>query len=284
MIIGLAAVSVAVLLFTQPWKRPETPESRDPEPRFNSVTPDSLQQSPPDTVSAVLSVDQPSLEDSAVVWVSNGTGTEGLESAFRSGAAGAYSFVYPSRGATRRRTSLVLVRRENPETQLDQSVFYPAALMFASQDSSMAVKPTDITILLGTDLYHPGINQGRLTTPTAPGDTLFVDIANHGIQYTLEGMGAASWMASKLNGKAITVDGKQWVLSVSDIRDGDLWNDEIGIPAALEGTMFLYKPASNVGPQIEAALRGVFQALPSAVQERSQTIPVPDIHVLLGAP
>ncbi|MFO7627274.1 MAG: hypothetical protein R6V62_08460 [Candidatus Fermentibacteraceae bacterium] len=281
---GLAVAAVAVLLLAQPWKRPEAPENPDPEPRFNSVPHDSTQQSPPDTVAASVSVDQPSLEDSAVVWVSNGTGTEGVESAFRSGAAGAYSFVYPSRGATRRRTSLVLVRRENPDTQLSQSVFYPAAMRFASQDSAMGVKPTDITVLLGTDLYHPGINQARLTTPTAAGDTLFVDIANHGIQYTLEGMGAASWMASKLNGKAITIDGTQWILGVSDIRDGDLWNDEIGIPAVLDGTMFLYKPGSTMGPQIEAALRGVFQALPSAVQGQPQAVPVPDIHVLLGAP
>lgn len=284
MLLGLALVAVVVLLFAQPWKRPEEPENSDPAPRFNSVTHDSAQQSQPDTIAVTASVDQPSLEDSAVVWISNGTGVEGTESAFRSGAAGAYSFVYPSRGATRRRTSLVLVRRENPDTELSRSVFYPAAMQFASQDSSIGVKPTDITILLGTDLYHPGINQARLSTPTTPGDTLFVDIANHGIQYTLEGMGAASWMAAKLNGKAITMDGTQWILSVTDIRDGDMWNDEIGIPAVLDRTMFLYKPASTVGPSIEAALRGVFQALPSAFHGQSQSVPVPDIHVLLGAP
>lgn len=284
MVAGLAVAVVVVLLFMQPWKRPEEPENLDSETHFQTVPQDSAQQLPPDTVAAPLSMNQPSQEDSAVVWVSNGTGVEGLESAFRSGAAGAFSFVYPSRVATRRRTSLVLVRRENLETALPQSVFYPAAMQFASQDSSMGVKPTDITILLGTDLYHPGINQARLSTPTGPGDTLFVDIANHGIQYTLEGMGAASWMASKLNGKAVTIEGAQWILSVSDIRDGDLWNDEIGIPAVLDGTMFLYKPGSTVGPQIEAALRGVFQALPSAVQGPPQAVPVPDIHVLLGAP
>lgn len=280
----LAAVVLAVLFILKPWDRPEQPANTAPETRFNSVTPDSAQQSPPDTVAAGAEVHIPSLEDSAVVWISNGTGTEGVESAFRSGAAGAYSFVYPSRGATRRRTSLVLVRRETPRTELSQSVFYPAALGFSSQDSTMAVKPTDITILLGTDLYHPGINQSLLRTPDAPGDTLFLDIANHGIQYTLEGMGAASWMASKLDGKEITVDGTDWILSVSDIRDGDLWNDEIGIPAVLEGTMFLYRPGSAEGPLIESALRGVFQALPSSVQELAQPVPVPDIHVLLGAP
>ncbi len=284
MIAGLIVAAVVVLLFVQPWKRPEEPENRDSATSFQTVPQDSAQQSPPDTVAAAVSVNQQPLEDSAVVWVSNGTGVEGLESSFRSETAGAFSFVYPSRGATRRRTSLVLVRRETPETSLSRSVFYPAAMQFAAQDSSMGVKPTDITVLLGTDLYHPGINQARLSTPAGPGDTLFIDIANHGIQYTLEGMGAASWMASKLNGKAITIDGAQWILSVSDIRDGDLWNDEIGIPAVLEGTMFLYKPGSTIGPGIEAALRGVFQALPSAVQAQPQAVPVPDIHVLLGAP
>lgn len=281
---ALSVLAVVVLMLAQPWRKPEEAGNPDPEPRFNSVPDDSAQQTPPDTIAAALTVGQPSLEDSAVVWVSNGTGIDGVESSFRSNAAGAYSFVYPSRGATRRRTSLVLVRRENPETELSQSVFYPAAMQFASHDSAMGVKPTDVTVLLGTDLYHPGINQARLSTPTAPGDTLFLDIANHGIQYTLEGMGAASWMASKLNGKAITIDGSQWILSVSDIRDGDLWNDEIRIPAVLEGTMFLYKPGSTTGPAIEAALRGVFQALPSSVQGQSQAVPVPDIHVLLGAP
>lgn len=281
---GLAVAAVVALLLVQPWKRQEEPENGDPAPRFNSVPRDSTNQSPTDTIAPSVSVDQPSLEDSAIVWVSNGTGIEGTESAFRSGAAAAYSFVYPSRCATRRRTSLVLVRRETPETELSQSVFHSAAIQFASHDPSIGVKPTDITILLGTDLYHPGINQARLSTPSGPGDTLFMDIANHGIQYTLEGMGAASWMAAKLNGKAITIDGKQWILSVSDIRDGDMWNDEIGIPAVLDGTMFLYKPGSTAGPLIEAALRSVFQALPSAVQEQSQSVPVPDIHVLLGAP
>lgn len=284
MLAGVPAAVLAVLFIARPWERPVQPENNDPGPGFETVPHDSAAQTPPDTVTESSEADLPSLEDSAVVWISNGTGTEGAESAFRSGAAGAYSLVYPSRCATRRRTSLVLVRRESPQTALSRSVFYPAAQVFASGDSTMTVKPTDITILLGTDLYHPGINQGHLRTPDSPGDTLFVDIANHGIQYTLEGMGAASWMASKLDGKALTVDGTEWILCVSDIRDGDLWNDEIGIPAVLEGTMFLYDPGSSLGPRVESALRAVFQALPSSVQGQAQTVPVPDIHVLLGAP
>ncbi len=275
---------VVLLMILHPWSGRDRAETEDTGTEFQTVPPDSSISAAPDSLPPAVDSTETSPDDNAVIWVSNGTDTDGRETEFRAGPASAYSFVYPARGVTRRRTSLVLVRRESPETSLTGSVFYPAAQRFASLDSSMTVRPTDVTILLGTDLYHPGLNQSRLSTPTGPLDTLFIDIANHGIQYTLEGMGAASWMASKLSGKAITIDGVQWVLSVSDIRDGDRQSDEIGIPANLENTMFIYRPGSTCGPQLEEALRGVFQALPAAVQGPASGVPVPDIHVLLGSP
>ncbi len=279
-----AAVAATALIILRPWaSRPSTGE-QEPAVDFRTVLPDTVPEQQQDTVPAASEVTADPLEDSAVIWVSNGTGIEGRETLFRAGPASSYSFVYPARGTTRRRTSLVLVRRESTGTPLSRSVFLPSAMRFASQDSGMTVKPTDITILLGTDLYHPGINQTGLGTPSQPAETLFVDIANHGIQYTLEGMGAASWMASKLDGKAVTLNGIQYLLMVSDVRDGDRQSDEIGIPAVLDRTIFMYRPDSQRGAQFEELLRNVFQALPSAVQGPPAGVPVPDIHVLLGTP
>lgn len=275
---------IAVFIVLHPWGSKASREEGVPATGFQTVPPDTLREQPPDTLPAVAAPAGNTLDDSAVVWVSNGTGVEGRETQFRAGPASSYSFVYPARAATRRRTSLVLVRRESPGTPLSRSMFLPAAQLFASHDSGMVVKPTDITILLGTDLYHPGINQSRLTNPSEQAETVFVDIANHGIQYTLEGMGAASWMASKLDGRAVTLDGVQYLLKVSDIRDGDRQSDEIGIPAVLDRTLFIYRPGSIHGTQLEEELRSVFQALPSAVQGPPSGVPVPDIHVLLGTP
>ena len=284
-IAGGAAVLLAGLLILKPWKK--NPDSRNGPPAtdFQTVAPrDTVVEEPPDTISLPDTQPPDTQQDTAVIWISNGTGTEDAENAFRAGPARAFSYVYPARCTTRRRTSLVLVRREEPGVPLSMSALYPAARGFSSADTSMKVSPTDLTILLGTDLYHPGINPGNLSTPDGPGDTLYIDIANHGIQYTLEGMGAASWMASKLDGREVTIQGRDWILKVSDIRDGDRLSEEIGIPAALETTTFLYRPGSAVCGELEGIVRSVFQALPAQVQGPPQGVPVPDVHVLMGAP
>jgi len=279
-----AAALLTVLLVIDPWRAKAEETQTRQSTGFNTVSPDSSTDRSTETDTVAIPSGHSSLEDSAVIWVSNGTGVEGREAAFRAGSAGTYSFVYPARAATRRRTSLVMVRRENSRVPLSGSMYYPVAAEFASQDSAIEIRVTDITILLGTDLYHPGINQHYLSAPYDPAGTLHVDIANHGIQYTLEGMGAASWMSSRLNGRAVRIDGEEWVVSVADVRDGDRQSDEVGIPATLEATLFLYRPGSSFGAQFEEVLRSVFQALPTAVQGPPSGVPVPDIHVLLGAP
>lgn len=276
-------VAAVLLLVLKPWGT----DGNAPQPPlegFRTVPPDPAADRGPEPRNDTPPDPGASLVDTAVIWVSNSTGEDGREDAFRAGPAGSYSFVYPARGGSRRRSSLVLVRRETPDTPLAASSFYPVAARFASEDSSMAVRATDATILLGTDLYHPGLNQGYFAASSEPPGTLFVDIANHGIQYTLEGMGAASWTGSRLDGKMVEIQGSTWVISVSDVRDGDRLSDEIGIPSSLETTIFLYRPGSPFGEELEATLRSVFQALPSAVQGPPEGVPVPDIHVLLGAP
>jgi len=282
--LGTAAI-LAVLFIVNPWRGDPEPRNEPTATNFETVPQEGAEvEASPDTVPPAETIPSNGLHDTAVVWISNGTGTEGAEHSFRAGPAGGFSFVYPARCTTRRRTSLILVRREEPGVSLSTSDYFTVARDFSAADTAMDIRPTDLTILLGTDLYHPGINPGNLAVPGGPGDTLFIDIANHGIQYTLEGMGAASWMASKLDGREVTVQGRNWILKISDIRDGDRLSEEVGIPTALETTTFLYRPDSPVCGELEGIIRATFQALPGRVQGPPPGVPVPDIHVLIGAP
>ncbi len=222
---------------------------------------------------------QAGVEDSAVLWISNCSGVEGLENQFRAGAASGYSFVYPLTGTTRRQTSVALVRRESPET--DSELLWQAASDLA--DSNWAIKPVDMTIMLGTDLSYAGLNSGFLQTPQASACTLFVDVVNHGIQYSLEGLGAATWVAGALEGKAFTWEGTEYLIAVSDIRDADSYNEEIGIPEVLDTTIVLYKGSSEASAELERLLRRYFQALPAASPDRFSNVQPPDIHLLIGS-
>ena len=222
------------------------------------------------------------LEDTAIVWISNCSGTQGVENQFRAGPASSYSFVYPLVGTTSRRTSIVLVRRDDPFTPLMSSELGAAAGLLV--DSTFILKPVDITILLGTDLSYAGVNSQFFTVPEAPAGTLYVDIVNHGIQYSLEGMGAASWAAGKLDGKACTIMGTEYIVSVSDIRDADKFNEEIGIAEVLDHTLFVYHERHPAGSGFESLVRQYLQSLPGTPPVEAGTIPVPDLHVLIGSP
>lgn len=236
---------------------------------------DTLEQIP-DTVSAACL-----LEDTAIVWISNCSGTEGLENQFRAGPASSYSFVYPLVGTTSRRTSVVLVRRDDPFTPLMSSELGTAARLLV--DSTFTLKPVDITIMLGTDLSYAGVNSQFFTVPEAPAGTLYVDVVNHGIQYSLEGMGAASWVAGKLDGKACTIMGTEYIVSVSDIRDADRFNEEIGVAEVLDQTLFVYHERHPAASGFESLVRQYMQALPGNPSAEAATVPVPDIHVLIGS-
>jgi len=228
--------------------------------------------SPP--VSTVL------LEDTARVWISNCTGTAGLDLEFRAGPTRDFSYVYLLTGTSVRQTSLILVRRADPSVPLMQTSLGQAAYQMA--DTVFGVKPVDLTIMLGTDLSYAGINSQFFHRPVAPADTLFVDVVNHGIQYSLEGLGAASWTASKLEGKACDIGGVEWIVSISDVRDADRFSDEIGIPELLNETLFIHKEGNLPAAELEAIIRQYLQALPLSSSFPVEAIPVPDLHILMG--
>lgn len=222
------------------------------------------------------------LVDTAVIWVSNCTGTAGLEQNFRAEAASSYSFVYPLIGTTNRQTSIILVRREDPTLSIENTPIGQAALNLATSDSAFIVKPIDLTIMLGTDLNYSGVNAHYLHTPNNPQDTLFVDVVNHGIQYSLEGLGAATWFATKIDGRAFDFNDREFLIVVSDIRDCDRFSDEIGFPEVLTETRFMMKESNVQAASLESILRQFFQPLPITSNFSVSTAIIPDIHVLLG--
>jgi hypothetical protein len=220
------------------------------------------------------------LEDTARVWISNCTGTAGLDFDFRAGPAREFSYVYLLTGTAIRQTSIILVTRADPSVPISSTALGQAARQMA--DTSFIVKPVDLTIMLGTDLSYPGINSQYFHQPVAPADTLFVGVVNHGIQYSLENMGAAAWTASRLEGKACDIAGVEWIISISDIRDADMFNEEIGVPELLEETLFIHKEGNLAAAGLETVIRQYLQALPPNSTFPVENIPVPDLHVLMG--
>ncbi len=263
-------------------KKPGFPERSAGDGLSDGGPPGHGSGGPPDTISLPDTQPPDTQQDTAVIWISNGTGTEDAENAFRPACE----------GVLLRLSGQVHDPPQNEPGSCQKggargSPFHvrplPAARGFSSADTSMKVSLPTSPYCWERTFTTPASTR-NLSTPDGPGDTLYIDIANHGIQYTLEGMGAASWMASKLDGREVTIQGRDWILKVSDIRAGDRLSEEIGIPAALETTTFLYRPGSAVCGELEGIVRSVFQALPAQVQGPPQGVPVPDVHVLMGAP
>ncbi|MCP4648150.1 MAG: hypothetical protein GY852_10545, partial [bacterium] len=219
--------------------------------------------------------------DSARIWISNCSGTPEVEVEFRAGTLSRYSYVYPLIGTSIRQTSVLLARRSDPSLPLSGTPLGQAAYQIA--DTSFAVKPVDLTIMLGTDLSYAGVNSQFLHSPVSPAGTLFVDVVNHGIQYSLEGMGAATWFAGRIDGKSCDIEDSEWLIVISDIRDADRFSEEIGIPELLEETLFLFKESNSPASTLEILLRQFFQALPPGSGFPLETIPIPDIHLLISS-
>lgn len=238
-----------------------------------------------DTVSAVPSEQLNTdilLADTARVWVTNCTGTPNVENQFRAGPLSDFSYVYLLTGTSRRRTSLITVRRHNPLLPRASSELWHTAESIFGSDTSFSLKPVDLTIMLGTDLSFAGINSHFLSSPSAPAGTLYTDVVNHGIQYTLDGVGAATYIGQILNGRSCTIDGTEYVISVIDIRDADRFNAEIGIPEVLQETIFLHNPANIPAGTLEQLVRQYVQALPLQGSFPVENVPVPDLHLLIG--
>jgi len=285
-IIGSVAVSaLAVAAFVSSGPPPDT--VADVEPVAVEEEAASGQQSEvspwadsSSTTETVLPEADIPIVDSARMWISNCSGTPGIETQFRAGTVRDYSWVYLLTGTTLRDSSLILARRSDPFIPLVNCPLGQAVYQIA--DTSFAVRPVDATVLLGTDLNYAGINSSFLHEPVAPAGTLFVDVVNHGIQFSLEGMGAATWVASKVDGKACDIQNTEWLIKVSDIRDADRFSEEIGIPELLEETLFLYREANIQAGSLEVVLRQYFQPLPDSAEFPLEAVPIPDIHVLIG--
>ena len=217
-----------------------------------------------------------------VIWVSNGTGQAGLATEFRQGPASEYSRVYACTGSPRS-SSILMARRLDPGESLQrQTPLYSIVQQLVRDDTLLTVKPVDITILIGGDLVDDTAARGILEPPDAPSETLYVDVANHGVQGTYGGAGAATWVRSVINGRSIDIQGEEWLIEVVDFRDGDMLNPELGIPRMLDSTVFMYRDSLPVLLQAEEAMRRTFLENVPEPGETSSLPRPPDIWVLLG--
>jgi hypothetical protein len=114
-------------------------------------------------------------------------------------------------------------------------------------------------------------------------ETLYVDVVNQGLQYSLEGVGPATWVTGIIDGRSVLIGGEEYFVEVIDYRDGDrIPNEEIAIPRLLDSTAFIYRSDSGVLPEFEGRMRSVLQALPDEVSGPPDGVPVPDLWVVLG--
>lgn len=276
----IIAVITALLLIIQP-DRPQV---------MQGIEPDSstlIQDSDP------LPSGQDSLSDETdslygdtlaepVIWISNCTEQPGRASEFRQGPASEYSIVYTCTG-TPRRNSILMVRRDDPSLPTEnQERIYSIAEYLASHDSTILIKPVDITLLLGSDI-NDSILPGIVMPVSDPAGTLYVDIVNHGLEGVYSGTGAATWVRSVLNDMSIILDGEEWFITVVDFRNGDRLNTELGIPASLEFTLFLYRSDLPLLVAAEEEFRKIFLDSTTDEHSRAATAPdSPDIWILLG--
>ena len=54
-----------------------------------------------------------------------------------------------------------------------------------------------------------------------PAGTLYIDIANHGLEGTYANVGAATWVRSVLNGRSIILEEDEWLITVVDFRNSE---------------------------------------------------------------
>ncbi|MEN8208219.1 MAG: hypothetical protein ABFR50_03105 [Candidatus Fermentibacteria bacterium] len=217
-----------------------------------------------------------------VVWISNSSGQSGRASEFRQGPASEYSTVYTSTGS-QRRSSLLLARRDDPYLPLEnQERIYSIAEELAAHDSAITITPVDMTLLLGADIIDDSIMPGIVVPVSDPAGTLYIDIANHGLEGVYANVGAATWVRSVLHGRSIVLDSEEWQMTVVDFRNGDRLNAELGIPAALDSTLFLYRNRIPLLAAAEDQLRNLF--LDSTPDDHpAVTLPAPpDIWIFLA--
>ncbi len=242
-----------------------------------SLLPDSgMAEIPAESISS-------SVEYEPILWITNGAGQPGLASDFREGPASEISGVYTCTGSPRR-SSILLLRRSDPRISVSQHERnYELALELASSNPVLAIKPIDINILLGKDLVNDILPTGATISPVTPAGTLYVDIANHGVEGVFGGVGAATWARSVLNGRSILIDGEEWFIEVVDFRNGDMLNAELGIESELDSTLFLYSGEISFYKSAEAIIRYVILEDSTLNESSISSFPIPDIWILLGS-
>ncbi len=217
-----------------------------------------------------------------VVWISNSTGQPGRASEFRQGPASEYSTVYTSTGSERR-NSILLARRDDPYLPLEnQNRIYPIAVQLAQSDSAILISPVDMTLLLGADIIDDSIPQDIIMPVSDPAGTLYIDIANHGLEGTYANVGAATWVRSVLNGRSIILEEEEWLMTVVDFRNGDRLNTELGIPATLDSTLFLYRTHLPLLAAAEEQFRKIFLENTTDDHPHGTSADPPDIWILLA--
>ncbi len=279
---GLGLVAALFVLFT--------PSPGTPSDQGSAV--DSLPAPPGDSLPSEDPSLAPDSEDGTpfadpsqtIVWISNCSGISGAASDFRTGPARDFPVVYPSTGSGTRRSTVFLLRRDDFSLPLTSQFHWRSAVALLASDSTLSATPVDMTILLGRDLSYPGLDRGALSADTtAPAETVFVDVVNQGLQYTLEGSGPATWVAEALEGRRVSLAETRYIIHVVDVRDGDrIPNEETGLPAVLDSTVFLYRSDEGALPEMEGVLRSYFQAIPDEISGPPQGVPIPDIWVVLG--
>ncbi len=280
-IVVILAVVLAVVLIG--WNGKGTQQDQpSTAPDTSAADTSSAVESPMDTVEVPENppVQQTGLDP--VIWISNCSGQQGLASEFRQGPAADYSSVYACTGSSRG-NSILLARRLDPSKPLsEQEELVNIARQLSAQDTALTVLPVDITILLGTDLIDDQVTPGILTPSSAPAGTLYVDIANNGVGGVYGGAGAATWVRSVINGYSLMIDGSEWTIRVVDFRDGDMMNDELGIPRQLGNSGFLFR---HDRPVLSSAVSQLKEALidgsPAGASGQEMPEP-PDIWILLG--
>ncbi|NOQ21461.1 MAG: hypothetical protein GQ565_02265 [Candidatus Aegiribacteria sp.] len=217
-----------------------------------------------------------------VIWISNSTGQSGRASEFRQGPASEYSIVYTCTGSSRG-NSILLARRDDPYLPLEnQERICSIAEHLTSSDSTIRIAPIDITLLLGSDITDDRILPGIVMPVSDPAGTLYIDIANHGLEGTYGGVGAATWVRSVLNDRSIVLNGEEWLITVVDFRNGDRLNTELGVPAALDSTLFLYRIHLPLLVAAEEEFRKLFLGNTTDEHSRAASPDPPDIWILLG--
>jgi hypothetical protein len=221
--------------------------------------------------------------DVVTIWLSNMTGTAGNAREYRGSVLSDYSHVFPSYGGEVLEGSLLLLRRRYPGRPLSDQPEWTLVESITSADSSLRILPVDVSLVLGRDLSYAGVNQGFLTEPGAPAGTIYVEIVNQGLQYTLEGLPPSEWVSSVLDGRSMTHGGQEWLLSVVQTREGDSEpNPELGMQAVMDSTVFLYRTDVEACVRAEESIRSMLQALSPAVKGPPEGIPVSDLWILLG--